>query len=298
MTLLILGKLGQVGWELQRALASRFPIVAWGREELDLTSLAAVADKIERLSPQIIVNAVAYTAVDDAETHADEARLVNADLVGVLARSAAALDARLVHYSTDYVFDGVKTGPYSEVDAPNPQGVYARTKMAGEEAVVASGCRYLILRTSWLHSTRRRNFARAVLRLAESGAPIRMIHDRVGAPTSAELIADVTGLILDRMPQDRSADGIYHVTSDGVTNWYAYARHIVETARRYGADFVAGPEAIQSVSADDFPTPAPRPSNSVLDTAKVKRAFGVTLPPWRQGVERTVAELVEGKRHA
>ena len=294
MKILILGKSGQVGWELQRAFVPLGEVVALGRQDFDSASPAAIRTALRAVAPDLLLNASAYTAVDDAEKQPEIARAINEDLVSVLAECALEQDFGLVHYSTDYVFDGLKDGAYTETDATNPQNVYGQTKRAGEQAITASGCRHLIFRTSWLHSTRRKNFVKTILRLSMSREEIRIVQDQVGTPTSAELVADVSALAVQRIGLEDWPSGIYHLTATGSTNWYDFACLIVERARDGGVALTLRPDGILPISTSEFITPAKRPANSRLDTQSLRKNFNVTLPDWQFGVERTITDILEG----
>jgi dTDP-4-dehydrorhamnose reductase len=292
MRILIVGGSGQVGWELQRSLAPLGEVVVAPRAVLDLSDLGSVAQVIERQRPDAMVNAAAYTAVDEAEAQPQQADAINHRAVDKLARLAAHKDCWLVHYSSDYVFDGRGTDPFVETDPTCPLNVYGRSKLAGDQAILASGCRYLIFRTSWVHAPRGRNFVRSILKLARERDGLRVVADQHGAPTSAELIADVTAHVLARAYRYGGNAGIYHVAAAGETSWHEIAQVVVTEARRLGAELALAPEAIEPIASSEYPTPATRPLNSRLDTAKVRETFQISLPDWRLGIERTVAELV------
>jgi dTDP-4-dehydrorhamnose reductase len=297
--ILLLGSRGQVGWELQRALAPLGELTALDRRgtgpwQADLGRPEMLAPMLDALAPQVIVNAAAHTAVDKAESEPELAQAINATAPGELGRWAAAHDATLVHYSTDYVFDGSGTAPRTE-DAPTgPLSVYGRSKLAGEESIRASGCRHLILRTSWVYAARGGNFARTMLRLAAERDELRVIADQVGAPTGAELLADVTAHALRALAVDPALAGTYHCAADGETSWHGYACHVIEWARAHGHPVKVGPDAIRAIPTADYPTAAARPLNSRLDTSRLQRAFGLRMPPWQQGVERMLAEVLGG----
>lgn len=291
--ILLLGPNGQVGWELRRSLAPLGEVIAPSREEGgDLMRLDTLATLVRELRPTAIVNAAAYTAVDRAETEVEAAERINAEAPGVLAREAAALGAWLVHYSTDYVFDGSGSQARAETDPTGPLNVYGRTKLAGEQAIVASGCRHLVLRTSWVYAARGGNFARTMLKLAAEREQLKVVNDQIGAPTGADLIADVTAHLLRMAPQLPDASGIYHLVAAGETSWHAYACHVIEWARRHGQAIKVAPEAIEPVPSEAFPTPARRPRNSRLDTTRLRERFGLVLPHWTTGVERMLAEVL------
>jgi len=297
--ILLLGSRGQVGWELQRALAPLGELTALDRRgtgpwQADLGRPEMLAPMLDALAPQVIVNAAAHTAVDKAESEPELAQAINATAPGELGRWAAAHDATLVHYSTDYVFDGSGTAPRTE-DAPTgPLSVYGRSKLAGEESIRASGCRHLILRTSWVYAARGGNFARTMLRLAAERDELRVIADQVGAPTGAELLADVTAHALRALAVDPALAGTYHCAADGETSWHGYACHVIEWARAHGHPVKVAPDAIRAIPTADYPTAAARPLNSRLDTSRLQRAFGLRMPPWQQGVERMLAEVLGG----
>ena len=295
MKILLLGKDGQVGWELQRALAPLGELRALGRADADFTNPESLRAVVRAFSPDVIVNAAAYTAVDKAESDAAMAHNVNAVSPGVLAEEAAAGNAWLVHYSTDYVFDGTKEGAWVETDAVNPLSVYGRTKYDGEQRIAASGARHLILRTSWVFAPRGGNFAKTMLRLAKERDTLNVVADQHGAPTGAELLADVTALALHRIAAPsvdaQGLSGLYHLAAAGSTTWHAYAQHVLAQAQSHGAVLKAGPDAVQPIAASAFPTPAARPANSRLDCSKFSASFGVRLPDWRHHVNRLIAEL-------
>ena len=296
LKILLLGKGGQVGWELQRALAPLGEVVGldYDSTELhgDFSRPERLAETVAAVRPDIIVNAAAHTAVDKAESEPDLARAINATAPAVLARCAAETGAWLVHYSTDYVFDGSGDQPRSE-DAPTgPLSVYGQTKLEGEDAIRASGCRHLILRTSWVYAARGGNFAKTMLRLAAERERLTVIDDQIGAPTGADLLADLTAQMLrTAMAQpDLDLSGTYHAVAGGQTSWHGYASFVVEQARRLGRELKV--QAIDPVPTTAFPTPAKRPLNSRLATTKLQATFGLRLPPWQQGVERMLTEIL------
>lgn len=297
MKILLLGGNGQVGWELQRALAPLGPLRVCERSEADLENPRALAELVERERPSVIVNAAAYTAVDRAETDIERARTVNAESVAVLARAAHKLDAWLVHYSTDYVFDGAKSSAYGEDDITGPLSVYGQTKLEGEQAIRASGCKHLILRTSWVYAARGGNFAKTMLRLARERDELRVVADQVGAPTSAELIADVTALVLQRIATDPAlalrASGTYHLVASGQVSWHAYAQFVIAQAAGLGVTLKAGAEQVLAIGASDYPVPAKRPANSQLNTEKLQSTFGLVLPHWEFHAKRMLHELIK-----
>jgi len=294
---LLLGKNGQVGWELQRSLAPLGELVALDRDDAaplcgDLGDPGSLAETIRRVRPDVIVNAAAHTAVDKAESEPDLARAINATAPGVLAREAAAMGAWLVHYSTDYVFDGTGTRPWSEQDPTGPLSVYGRTKLEGEELIRASNCRHLVFRTSWVYAARGHNFARTMLRLASEREALSVIDDQHGAPTGAELLADATAHAIRTAAQRPDVSGTYHLAASGETTWHGYARHVIERARTAGQPIKVTDEAIRAVPTAAFPTPAQRPANSRLATSKFRHAFGLALPDWRSGVDRMLDEVL------
>ena len=297
MKILLFGMNGQVGWELQRSLAPLGELVALdfdspGPLGADFTRPASLAATVRAVAPQVIVNAAAHTAVDQAEGEPDIARAINAAAPAVLAREAVAAGAMLVHYSTDYVFDGSGNQPWRE-DAPTkPLNAYGQTKVEGEQAIRNSGCRHLILRTSWLYSARGGNFARTMLRLATERDKLEVIDDQVGAPTGADLLADVTAHALRGVFANPELAGTYHAVAGGATSWHGYARHVIEFARLAGRPIRVQAQDIAPVASSAFPTPAQRPLNSRLDTRKLKQAFGLTLPDWQTGVERMLREVL------
>lgn len=295
MKILLFGKFGQVGWQLQRALAPLGQVTAVGRSDVDLEQPDRLRALIRSAAPDIIVNAAAYTAVDQAETEPERAMKINAGAVDVMAEEMQRADGWLVHYSTDYVFDGASAAPYVETDTPAPQSVYGRTKLAGERAIAASGCRHLLFRTSWVHSAQGSNFAKTMLRLARERPELKVVSDQIGTPTGADLIADVTALALHRLRFDAAlaarASGLYHLTASGTVSWHGYARMLVREAARGGALLRVTPERVLPISSAQYPVPAARPANSRLDTAKLRATFGLTLPSWEAGVMRLLAQL-------
>jgi len=302
MKILLLGKNGQVGWELQRSLAVLGELVALDRQGADglcgdLADLAGLERTVQAVQPQVIVNAAAYTAVDQAESEPELARTLNALAPGVLAQAAGRQGAVLVHYSSDYVFDGSGSAPWKESDATAPLSVYGRTKFEGEQAIVASGCRHLIFRTSWVYGARGGNFAQTMLRLAREREQLSVIDDQIGAPTGADLLADVTAhAIRHVLPPMRHNDltpsGIYHVAAAGETSWHGYARFVLQRAQAAGQVLKAGPQQVQAIATSAYPTPARRPHNSRLATMRLQNTFGLSLPPWQVGVARMLDETL------
>lgn len=297
MKILLFGKNGQVGWELQRSLAPLGEVVALGSKDThlaaDFTAPDRLADTVRTVRPDVIVNAAAYTAVDKAESDADNARQVNAVAPGVLAQAAAASGALLVHYSTDYVFDGTGQAPWREDDATGPLNVYGSTKREGEQRIAQSGARHLILRTSWVYGARGGNFARTMLRLAGERERLSVIDDQHGAPTGADLLADLTAHMVRATWADAARCGLYHVAAAGETTWNGYARHVLAFAQQQGVPLKATAETVDPVPTSAFPTPARRPHNSRLDTARLRETFGLRLPDWQSGVERMLREVLD-----
>jgi dTDP-4-dehydrorhamnose reductase len=290
MNILLLGKGGQVGWELQRALAPLGHITAHDVDTADFTQPDQVAAIVRAVQPQVIVNAAAHTAVDKAESEPDVARLINAETPSAIAKEAAQLNALLVHYSTDYVFDGSGHAPRDENAPTAPLSVYGQTKLEGEQQIIASGCRHLILRTSWVYAARGGNFAKTMLRLAAERDQLKVINDQIGSPTGADLLADVTAHAVRAAHGNPALAGLYHLVADGETSWYDYARYVIEWVRKHGQAVRVQPEEILPVPTTEYPTPAKRPLNSRLTTTKLKQAFGLQLPHWQQGVERMLIE--------
>jgi dTDP-4-dehydrorhamnose reductase len=301
--ILLFGKDGQLGWELQRSLAVLGDVVALGSTDRDpvsgdLRDPEALAATVRAVAPRLIVNAAAYTAVDRAESEPDLARLVNATAVGALAHAAKAADAWLVHYSSDYVFDGSGSAPWRELDRPAPLGAYGRSKLEGETLVRESECRHLLFRTSWVYSARGANFAKTMLRLAQERDALRVVDDQVGAPTGAELLADITAHACRRALAEPSVGGTYHAAAAGATSWFAYARHVIELARRRGAPIRVADAALEPIASAAYPQPARRPLNSRLDTTRLRTVFDVALPPWQAGVDRVVSEWIPAPQPA
>jgi dTDP-4-dehydrorhamnose reductase len=299
MKILLIGKDGQVGWELQRALSSLGELVSLGRHQADLTDLKAIRSCLRFHQPDFIVNAAAYTAVDKAEIEPETARLVNELSVRVLADEAAQLNAWLVHYSTDYIFDGKKTSSYIETDLALPLSVYGKTKLDGESAILDSGCKHLIFRSSWIYSIHGSNFPLAILRRAIERDQIDVVSDCVGAPTSSSLIADITAEVIYRILWDplsaSSTSGIYHLVASGRTSWYEYAHFLVGMAKKKGIPVNVATNKIFPVSSDSYKTVAKRPQNSQLDNKKLCDQFGLVLPDWKVHAERFVDELARAR---
>jgi len=297
MKILLLGKNGQVGWELQRSLAPLGELVALSHDSKnycgDLTDLAELARTVRTVAPDVIVNAAAHTAVDKAESEAELARTINALAPGVLAEEAMRGKAWLIHYSTDYVFDGSGEKPWQESDGVAPLSVYGATKLEGEQLIQQSGCRHLILRTSWVYGARGGNFAKTMLRLARERDSLNVIDDQIGAPTGADLLADVTAHAMRTARQRPELSGLYHLVAGGETSWHGYANFVIDFASRNGIDIKVAHDAIKAVPSSAFSTPAKRPHNSRMDTTKLQRGFDLHLPDWQVGVERMLSEVLE-----
>ena len=295
MNILLLGSNGQLGWELRRALAPLGTLTAWDEftPDADLAQPQRLARAVSSLRPDLVVNAAAYTAVDKAESEPALAHTINADAPAALAQALAEWGGLLVHYSTDYVFDGSGDQPRDEDAPPAPLNVYGRTKLAGEDAIRASACRHLILRTSWVHAARGDNFARAMLRLAADRDSLRVVDDQVGAPTGADLLADISAHALRAVARDPSLLGTYHACASGQTSFCGYARHVIGFARARGVPLKASADTVHAIATRDYPTPAQRPLNSRLDNRRFCAAFGLQLPDWRDGVSRMLAEALQ-----
>ena len=296
MKILLFGANGQVGWELQRSLSPLGELIALSRHSTelcgDLANLAGITNTIANVRPDVIVNAAAYTAVDKAQTDRDAAQLINATAPAAMAQAASAVGAWLVHYSTDYVFDGSGVDPWKETDLPAPLSVYGKTKLEGEQLIQASGCKHLIFRTSWVYAARGGNFAKTMLRLAQERERLTVIDDQVGAPTGAELLADVTALALRQVllrPQD---GGLYHLAAAGQTSWNGYAKHVIDQAKIGQPAIKILANEVAAVPSSAFVTAAVRPLNSRLDTTKLQMIFGLQLAPWQHGVERMLSEIL------
>jgi dTDP-4-dehydrorhamnose reductase len=293
MKILLLGPNGQVGWELQRSLSPLGDLVMLDRHNGgDLAHLQALAQSVQTLRPDVIVNAAAYTAVDKAESEHELAHTINASAPALLAQAAKASSALLVHYSTDYVFDGNGTAPWQE-DAPTgPLNVYGQSKLDGEKAIQASGCRHLIFRTSWIYAARGGNFAKTMLRLAQEREQLTVIDDQWGAPTGADLIADVTAHSIRQAQRDHGCSGLYHLAAAGETSWHGYASFVLQTARTLQPGLFIKAQCIKPVPSTAFSTAARRPLNSRLNTSRLRDTFALTLPPWQSGVQRMLAETI------
>ncbi|EFF78302.1 dTDP-4-dehydrorhamnose reductase [Achromobacter piechaudii] len=293
MKILLLGKDGQVGQELQRTLLPLGEVIALGRHDVDLTDLDALHATLRVHRPDTIVNAAAYTAVDKAENEKDLAAQINCRAVSALAQYSNEHNALLIHYSTDYVFDGAAKNPYSETDPVGPQSVYGATKLAGEKAIIDSGCKALVFRTSWVFSSHGGNFLKTILRLARTKTSLNVVADQFGAPTSAELIADVSALAICSYRKKQFAEGLYHLTASGTASWHEFARYIVSEASSRGAALQLTAERINAIPARDYPTPAKRPQNSRLNTSKLSQALQLQLPHWTAHTDRAIDQLIQ-----
>lgn len=297
MKILLLGKSGQVGWELQRSLAPLGQLLAPDSKSQrycgDLSDLTGLAATVRSFGPDVIVNAAAYTAVDKAESEPDQALRVNAEAPAVLAAEALKLNALLVHYSTDYVFAGNGDKPWQETDPVGPLSVYGTTKLYAEQAIQASGCAHLIFRTSWVYAARGNNFAKTMLRLAQERDNLNIIDDQFGAPTGAELLADVTAHAIRATRMNPQLQGLYHLAAAGETTWYRYARFVLEQAQAAGVQLKVEPANVGAITTAAYPTPAQRPGNSRLNTQKLQNAFSLRLPQWQDGVARMLKEILE-----
>ena len=298
MKILLFGKNGQVGWELQRSLAPLGEPIALDADSRELcgdfTDPDGLIRTIRAVAPDVIVNAAAHTAVDKAESEPELARAINALAPAVLAQEAKRGNAWLIHYSTDYVFDGHGEKPWRETDATAPLNVYGATKLEGEQLIQQAGCKHLIFRTSWVYGARGGNFARTMLRLAQERDSLTVIDDQIGAPTGADLLADVTAHAIRTVQQRPELSGLYHLVAAGETSWHGYASFVIDFAGRAGIPLKIAPDAIKAVPTSAFSTPAQRPHNSRLDTAKLQGAFGLALPVWQNGVTRMLAEVLDG----
>jgi dTDP-4-dehydrorhamnose reductase len=299
MKILLLGKNGQVGWELQRSLNVLGEVIALDRHTVataygelsgDLSDLDGLRNTIRRVQPQVIVNAAAYTAVDKAETDRELARTVNALAAQVLAEEAVKLDALLVHYSTDYVFDGTGTTAWKETDNVAPGNYYGATKLEGEQLIIATGCKHVIFRTSWVYAARGNNFAKTMLRLARDRTSLNVIADQIGAPTGADLLADIATAALQKALVRPELCGVYHLAPAGEVSWHAYAEFAINFARAHGEPLAV--ETINPIPTTEYPTPAQRPLNSRLNTEKLRRNFSLHLPDWQSGVTRMLMEVL------
>ena len=295
MKILLTGKHGQVGFELQRALAPLGEVCAVDQAECDLADATAIRELVRSFKPNLIVNPAAYTAVDKAESEPELAHAINTVAPGVLGEEATKLGAWVVHYSTDYVFDGSKPGTYTEDDLTDPQSVYGHTKRDGEIALQQSGARHLIFRTSWVVGAHGGNFAKTILRLAVEREGLNVVADQYGAPTSAALLADVTAQLIRQKQREGSENfpfGLYHLVPSGETNWCSYARFVVSEALAVGKPLKLSPDSIRAITSSEYPTPARRPANSRLDTSKLRSVFGLELPNWQSGVRHILQQIL------
>lgn len=295
MKILLFGKSGQLGWELQRSLAPLGELIALDSQDAGGNFLQPqeVAHTVRRLAPDVIVNAAAYNAVDQAESEPAKTRQINALTPAILAREARQLNAWLVHYSSDYVFDGSGQTPWTETDIPRPLNVYGHSKAQGDAAIETSGCKYLTLRTSWMYAAHGENFAKTILRLAQEHAALHIVNDQIGAPTGADLLADITAHVLRQCRQTPECAGLYHATASGETSWYDYARFLLAEARKLGLPMKATPESLVPVPSHRYPCRARRPNNSRLNTHKLRTRFALTLPDWHTGITRMLLETLE-----
>ena len=293
MKILLLGKNGQVGWELQRSLAPLGEVLALDRNSTthcgDLSNLEGLAETVRVFRPQVVVNAAAYTAVDKAESDSSTAHLVNALAPEVLSRACAAIDAMLVHYSTDYVFDGSGQTPWLETDATGPLNVYGHSKLAGEQGIAKQGAKHVIFRTSWVYGTEGGNFAKTMLRLAQEREKMAVINDQFGAPTGAALLADITAMCLQ---QPQALSGIYHLAAAGETTWHAYAEYVLLTAKRLKPEMAYKVKEVAAVPTSEFPTPAQRPLNSRLNCSRLQNDLQCQLPDWQKGVDAMLSKIL------
>lgn len=295
MKILLLGANGQVGWELQRSLAPLGAVKACDRHEADFEDLNGLKVMVREYHPDVIVNAAAYTAVDKAESEQDTAYRINTEAVALLANEAIGLDAWLIHYSTDYVYDGAKADAYVETDETNPVSVYGKTKLQGEVAIKQSQCKHLTFRTSWVYAARGANFIKTMMKLANERDELKVVSDQKGAPTSAELIADITSLCLYRIKHAHTSaqnlTGTYHLSSMGETSWHGFAQFVIAAAQKLGTELRVSPDKVLPIYTSGYPVPAARPANSILNTHKLVDVFGVYLPHWEFHVHRLVKEL-------
>lgn len=298
LNILLFGCSGQVGSELQKTLLSLGNVVALDVDSTehcgDFTKPDAIAETIRSIRPDVIVNAAAYTAVDKAESEPELAFLVNAQTPGILAQEAEKLGAWLIHYSTDYVFDGTGDRPWKEADTPNPLNVYGASKLQGERNIAANCSKYIILRTSWVYAAKGGNFAKTMLRLAQERESLSVVDDQIGAPTGARLLARLTADVIPKAMQNPGLAGLYHAVAAGETSWYGYARFVIGGARQRGVAIKVSDENVRSVTSSQFPTPAKRPANSRLDTSKLEQAFGIKLPDWQTGVAEMLDDIRVG----
>ena len=299
MKILLLGKNGQVGWELQRSLAPLGEVLALDRNSTshcgDLSNLEGLADTVRVFRPDVVVNAAAYTAVDKAESDQSTANLINALAPEVLARACAAIGAYMVHFSTDYVFDGAGQKPWLESDATGPLNVYGHSKLAGEKGIAKQGAKHVIFRTSWVYGTEGGNFAKTMLRLAQEREKMAVINDQFGAPTGAALLADITALCLQRVQPEQHEpylSGIYHLAAAGETTWHAYAKYVLQQAQSLKPSLKYTVKEVAAVATTEFPTPAARPLNSRLNCSQLENALQLKLPAWQTGVDAMLSKIL------
>lgn len=297
MKILVTGCRGQVGWELTRSLAVLGEVFACDRATADLSRPASLKAVIERVRPDVVVNAAAYTAVDKAQDEEVLATTINAEAVGALAQAARAVGALLVHYSTEYVFDGAKSGAYIEGDQPGPLNAYGRSKLAGEQAIAAAGGDWLVFRTSWVYAARGKNFLRTMLRLASERETLRVVADQIGAPTSARMLADLSAHAIRQSMAERSRgrfeSGLFHLTASGSTTWHGFATRIVESAHALLPEQAIATRTIEAIATSDYPTPARRPANSVLDNSRFEQRFQLRRAPWEESLQLVLEEVIE-----
>lgn len=295
MRILITGKNGQVGFELQRALAPLGEIIAVDQADCNLVDRSALRALVQTTRPDIIVHPAAYTAVDKAESEPDLAFAINGAAPGVLGEEAAKLGALMVHYCTDYVYDGTRQGFYQEDDTPNPQSVYGKTKLAGTQALRQSTDKHLIFRTCWVFGAHGANFVKTMLKLATDRETLNVVADQFGGPTSAALIADITAQVIGQYQRARENQfpfGLYHLAAGGVTTWCDFAKTVIEAGHRAGNPLKLSPENIRPITTAEYPLPAPRPANSRLATHKLQKTFGLRLPPWQEGLDHVLQQIL------
>ena len=295
MKLLLFGSNGQVGWKLQKYLAPLGEMKICGRDNVDFNNLHELRNVIKTFIPDVIINAAAYTNVDKAESDMDQSFQVNTNAVELLANEAKRLNAWLIHYSTDYVFDGTKLAPYAEDDKTNPQTVYGKSKLEGEEVIIKSQCNHLIFRTSWLYSIRGKNFLKTIIRLAKEKNELRVVSDQIGTPTSAELVANISALCIYKIIQNKleskKISGIYHLTASGSASWYVFAKHFLNEAERLGEVFLVKSSELIEINSSELILPATRPLNSVLSSRKLCKNFNLILPSWESLADRIINEI-------
>ena len=294
--ILVTGCNGQVGFELKRSLSILGEVVALDRANFDLSNPDSIRENIRKIQPSIILNPAAYTAVDKAESDENMAQAVNSFAPGIIGEEAQKISALVIHYSTDYVFDGTKNEPYNETDPVNPLGVYGRTKLEGERALAKSGANHVILRTSWVYGAHGKNFIKTILRLAAERHELRIVADQLGAPTGAALLADASAHIVSRYLRDGADNfpyGLYHLAAGGETTWCDLTQYVVEKAIEANCKLQVAPDRIIPIKTQEYPTPAARPANSRLDTSKFRKTFGLQLPDWTHGVDNVLDLLLQ-----